>query len=82
MLIMFIMYYSSKEKDIMDSLCCLNWGAKAIAPAELNRIYVWISLWIWHNFKGDTFLLKSDKAQRFLRLLDGKCAKNNLKFTH
>ncbi len=27
-------------------------------------------------------LLKSNKAQSILRLLDGKCATNNKKFTH
>ncbi len=55
------MYYSSKEKD--DGFtCCLNWGTKAIAPAELKSaktvFIVWISLWIWHNFKGDTLFIK------------------------
>ncbi len=77
------MYYSSKEKDD-GFMYRLNWGAKAITPAALksakNVFIVWISLWIWHNFKADTLFIK--KYQSFLRLLDGKCASNNMKFTH
>ncbi len=56
------MYFSSKEKDDDGFTCRLNWGAKAIAPAALksakNVFIVWISLWIWHDFKADTLFIK------------------------
>lgn len=84
---LFLAITSSKVEEMIGP--CVAWTEAVIVICQttlksVKTTFIVCSLWsIWQNLKAETLLhFKSNKAQSSLILLDGRCYKYIVKFTH